>query len=642
MDPGGGNEGEVADLFSRCLHAKVRQSELIDPRTKEEYETAVDKAAREMFRAICLEDRRKFVQASTNQPMQDREAIEILKVELMELRNTIKIRMKRAAASAAAEAAERDQRRQRDEQQRQQREQARRDEERARRDREEFEREQLRRQSQHRRHPPPNGTSAGGGGGRDRWCANPVSPSPAYAFGGDHPAWGGMGMGQRRQGSDHDVFASASACDSDGGERGALKIPAAGPPKPDKLTQVRQRMAEMQRKRKGKESEEKTRGDDRAPNRGGGNVGGGSGGGGRGAPSSSFRGHIPRKRSAAGDNKARGNKSGQKQSNKKQNVGEKHRFKKLVSATEASSPPPKRKPIWEPPPGRTHAPTNSLPPTSPGRRTANGKAISSGENQSIERSKIIGNMPQQARPTSPGAPAEMPEASDLAKTADTANEDEMAAGFDMDDTESLPSVSANATLGESESQLAISASPGVGVEFSSDASPFSKKRGLKVSRKKAASESSSSKGTGSKRSVDKVVEVDDNSALPSKVNKNQDALKAKKRLTEESAEEAAVPPADVPLSSIVGLDGIVTIEPMGWDAYEKLQNPVMKGRSHLSSEKLPPCKFFYISIRVQILHPNPSLELLSNPNLFFIFSIICYVTSTCATTYRAGAYSYRC
>ena len=115
---------------------------------------------------------------------------------------------------------------------------------------------------------------------------------------------------------------------------------------------------------------------------------------------------------------------------------------------------------------------------------------------------------------------------------------------------------------------------------------------MKVSRKKAASESPSSKGTGSKRSVDKVVEADDNSALPSKVNKNQDALKAKKRLTEESAEEAAVPPVDVPFSSIVGLDGIVAIEPMGWDAYEKLQNPVMKGRSHLSSEKLPPCKFF--------------------------------------------------
>ena len=466
VDPGGGNEGEVADLFSRCLHAKVRQSELIDPRTKEEYEAAVDKAAREMFRAICLEDRRKFVQASTNQPMQDREAIEILKVELMELRNTIKIRMKRAAAAAAAaEAAERDQRRQREEQQRQQREQARRDEERARRDREEFEREQWRRQGQHRRHPPPNGTSAGGGGGRDRWCANPVSPSPAYAFGGDHPAWGGMGMGQRRQGSDrrspfhrsddHDVFASASAYDSDGGERGAGKTPAAGPPKPDKLTQVRQRMAEMQRKRKGKESEEKKRGDDRAPNRGGGN----GGGGGRGAPSSSFHGHIPRKRSAGGDDKAKGNKSGQKQSNKKQNVGEKHRFRKLVSATEASSPPTKRKPTWEPPPGRTHAPTNSPPPTSPGRRTANGKAISSGENQSIGRNKIIGNMPQQARPTSPGAPAEMPEASDLAEeTADTANEDEIAAGFDMDDTESLPSVSANATLGESESQLARSIS----------------------------------------------------------------------------------------------------------------------------------------------------------------------------------------
>ena len=633
MDPGGGNEGEVADLFSRCLHAKVRQSELIDPRTKEEYEAAVDKAAREMFRAICLEDRRKFVQASTNQPMQDREAIEILKVELMELRNTIKIRMKRAAAAAAAE----DQRRQREEEQR---EQARRDEERARRDREEFEREQWRRQSQHRRHPPPNGTSAGGGGGRDRWCANPVSPSPAYAFGGDHPAWGGMGMGQRRQGSDrrspfhrsddHDVFASASAYDSDGGGRGAGKTSAAGPPKPDKLTQARQRMAEMQRKRKGKESEEKTRGDDRAPNRGGGNVGGG----GRGAPSLSFHGHIPRKRSAAGDDKARGNKSGQKQSNKKQNVGEKHRFRKLVSATEASSPPTKRKPIWEPPPGRTHAPTNSLPPTSPGRHTANGKAISSGENQSIGRNKIIGNMPQQARPTSPGAPAEMPEASNLAEeTADTANEDEMAAGFVMDDTESLPSVSANATLGESESQLAISASPGVDVEFSSNASPFSKKRGLKVSRKKAASESPSSKGTGSKRSVDKVVEADDNSALPSKVNKNQDALKAKKRLTEESAEEAAVPPVDVPFSSIVGLDGIVTIEPMGWDAYEKLQNPVMKGRSHLSSEKLPPCKFFFVfPTHVLILHPNPSLELLSNPSLFSIFSVICYVTSTCATT----------
>lgn len=631
MDPGGGNEGEVADLFSRCLHKKVMQSELLDPRTKENYEAAVDAAAREMFRAICLEDRRKFVQASTNQPMQDREAIEILKVELMELRNTIKIQMKRAAA-----AAERDQRRQQEEQQ--QREQARRDEERARRDREEFEREQWRRKGQHRRHPPPNGTSAGGGGGgggRDRWCANPVSPSPAYAFGGDHPAWGGIGMGQRRQGSDrrspfhrsddHDVFASASAYDSDceGGRRAGKAI-ASGPPKPDKLTQARQHIAEMQRKRKGKESEERTRRDDRAPNRGGGN--GGSGGGGRGAPSS-FHGHIPRKRSAAGDDKSKGNKSGQKQSNKKQNIGEKHRFRKLVSATEASSPPPKRKPIWEPPPGRTHAPTNLLPPASPGRHTANGKAISSGENQSVGR-KVIGKMPQQVRPTSPVAPTKMTGASDLAETADTAVDDEMAGGFDMDDTESLPSVSA--TVGESESQSAHNASPGVDVEFSSDASPFSKKRGLKVSRKKKASESPSSMATGSKRTVDEVVEADDNSALPSKVNKNQDALKAKKRLTEESAEEAAVTPVDVPLPSIVGLDGIVTIEPMGQDAYEKLQNPVMKGRSHLSSEKLPPCKFFFVfPLRSTVC----TLAFLSSVYLTQASSLLfAHVTSTCATT----------
>ena len=577
MDPGGGNEGGVADLFSRCVHKKVTcvQSALLEPRTKEEYEAAVDKAARELFRVICLEDRRKFVQASTNQPMQDREAIEILKVELMELRNTIKIRMKRAAAAAAA-AAERDQ---------QQQEQARRDEERARRDREEFEREQWRRQGQNRRHPPPNGTCAGGGGGGGggggiRWCANPVSPSPAYAFGGDHPAWGGMGIGQRQRGSDrrspfhrsedHDVFASASAFDSDcEGGRKAGKGTASGPPKPDKLTQARQHIAEMQRKRKGKESEERTRGDDRGPSRGGGN-------GGR-PPSSSFHGHIPRKRSA-GDDKSKGNKSGQKQSNKKQNIGGKHRFKKLVSTTEASFPLTKRKPTWEPPPGRTHAPTSLPSPTSPGRDAAKGEAMTSGENQ--------------ARPTSSVAPAKMPDASDLAEIADTAVEDEMAGGFDMDDTESLPSVSAIASLGESESHSANSASPVVDFEFSSDASPFSKKRGLKVSRKKAATEAPSSMATGSERSIDEVVGPDDNCALPSKVNKNQDALKAKKRPTEESAEEAAVTPADLPLSSIVGLDGIVTIEPMGQNEYEKLQNPVMKGRSHLCSKKLPPCEFF--------------------------------------------------
>ena len=568
VDPGGGNEGEVADLFSRCLHAKIKQSELLVERwrTKEDYDAAVDKAAREMFRAICLEDRRKFVQASTNQPMQDREAIEILAVELMELRNTLKIQMKRKHAAAAA--AEMDQRRQ-------QEEQARRDEERARRDREEFEREQRRRE--YRRHPPPNGTSAGRNGGRDRWCANPVSPSPAYAFGGDHPAWGGIGMGQRRQGSDrrspfhrsddHDVFASASVGEHDGGERGAGKASAAGPPKPDKLTQARQRMAEMQRKRKEKESEEMTRGDG-APNRGRGN---GDRGGGRGAPSSSFHGHIPRKRaSASGDHK-----SGQKQSNKKQNIGEKHRFRKLVSATEASSPPPKRKPTWEPPPGRTHA---------------------------------------------------------------TAVEDEMTGGFDLDDAGSLPSVSA--TLGESESQSANNASPGVDecLEFSSDASPFSKKRGLKVSRKKAASEAPSSMATVSKRSVDEVVGADDNSALPSKANRNQDALKAKKRLTKESAEEAAAAtPVDVPLTSIVGLDGIVTIEPMGQDAYEKLQNPVMKGRSLLvrsEKQKLPPCKFFLcISCQVHCLQPDLSLERLPNPSLFSVFLSM---SITCATNTMQG------
>lgn len=569
VDPGGGNEGEVADLFSRCLHAKIKQSELLVERwrTKEDYDAAVDKAAREMFRAICLEDRRKFVQASTNQPMQDREAIEILAVELMELRNTLKIQMKRKHAAAAA--AEMDQRRQ-------QEEQARRDEERARRDREEFEREQRRRE--YRRHPPPNGTSAGRNGGRDRWGANPVSPSPAYAFGGDHPAWGGIGMGQRRQGSDrrspfhrsddHDVFASASVGEHDGVERGAGKASAAGPPKPDKLTQARQRMAEMQRKRKEKESEEMTRGDG-APNRGRGN--GGSGGG-RGAPSSSFHGHIPRKRaSASGDHK-----SGQKQSNKKQNIGEKHRFRKLVSATEASSPPPKRKPTWEPPPGRTHA---------------------------------------------------------------TAVEDEMTGGFDLDDAGSLPSVSA--TLDESESQSANNASPGVDecLEFSSDASPFSKKRGLKVSRKKAASEAPSSMATVSKRPVDEFVGADDNNALPSKANRNQDALKAKKRLTKESAEEAAAAtPVDVPLTSIVGLDGIVTIEPMGQDAYEKLQNPVMKGRSLLvqsEKQKLPPCKFFLcISYQFHCLQPDLSLERLPNPSLFSVFCPCQLIT--CATNTMQG------
>ena len=591
VDPGGGNEGEVADLFSKCLHKKVMQPALLEPKTKEEYEAAVDAAARELFRAICLEDRRRFVQASTNRPIQDREAIEILKVELMELRNTIKIRMKHAAA------AERDQQRRQQEQQ----EQARRDEERARRDREEFEREQRRRQGQHRRQPPPNGTSGVGGGGSGRWCANPVSPSPAYAVGGDHPAWGGMGL--RRQGSrdrrspfhrsdDHDVFAFASAYDSDGGGRGAGKAPVSGLLKPDRLTQARQRMAEMQRKRKEREPEARAREDARGPNRGR-NNGGRDGSRGRGASSSSFHGHIPRKRSAA--DKSKGNKSGQNQSNKKQNVGEMHRFKKLVSATEASSPPPKRKATWEPPPGRTHAPTNLPPPTSPGRDpggTTKERAVSSGENERIGR-RTIGNLPQQARSNFPVASATMPETSDLAAAA-AEDEDEMAGGFDMDDMESLPPI--NATTDdevESQSPTGTVTSPGGDIEFASDASPFNKKRGLKVSRKKAASEAPSANSTGTKRSVDEVVGAGDNRALSSKV--KQDVLKAKKRLAvEENAEEVTIVPVDVPLPSIVGLDGIVTIEPMGQDEFEKLKDPVMKGRSCLCSKQLPPCEYYFL------------------------------------------------
>lgn len=45
----------------------------------------------------------------------------------------------------------------------------------------------------------------------------------------------------------------------------------------------------------------------------------------------------------------------------------------------------------------------------------------------------------------------------------------------------------------------------------------------------------------------------------------------------------------VPLESIVGLDGIVTIEPIGRDDYEKIDDRVVKERSSLCSKTFPPC-----------------------------------------------------
>jgi len=151
----GGNEGGVWEAFSRCLHMRVcrpdkqdrnrnkgrppdsgeqgdRINALLDPRNQEEYEETVDLAAREIFRIICLVDKRKFLQATTCQPILDKDVIEILKVELKAVRNEVKVEMKRDY-----------QQRQHQHQLRQQ-EQARRDEERSRRDREEFERESKR------------------------------------------------------------------------------------------------------------------------------------------------------------------------------------------------------------------------------------------------------------------------------------------------------------------------------------------------------------------------------------------------------------------------------------------------------------------------------------------------------------------
>ena len=147
----GGNEGEVWEAFSRCLHMRVcrpdndrnrnkgrppdsgeqgdRINALLDPRNQEEYEETVDLAAREIFRMICLVDKRKFLQASTCQPILDKDVIEILKVELKAVRNEVKVEMKR------------DYQQRQHQHQLQQQEQARRDEERSRRDREEFERE---------------------------------------------------------------------------------------------------------------------------------------------------------------------------------------------------------------------------------------------------------------------------------------------------------------------------------------------------------------------------------------------------------------------------------------------------------------------------------------------------------------------
>ena len=98
----GDNGGEVADLFSRCLRQKVMQPALLDPITREQYEAAVDMAARELFRAICVEDGRNFVEETSGPNvlsltvMSERDAVEIIKVELMEVRNATKARLRRA------------------------------------------------------------------------------------------------------------------------------------------------------------------------------------------------------------------------------------------------------------------------------------------------------------------------------------------------------------------------------------------------------------------------------------------------------------------------------------------------------------------------------------------------------------------
>ena len=584
----GGNEGEVWEAFSRCLHMRVcrpdkdrnrnkgrppdsgeqgdRINALLDPRSKEEYEETVDLAAREIFRMICLVDKRKFLQAATCQPILDKDVIEILKVELKAVRNEVKVEMKR------------DYQQRQHQHQLQQQEQARRDEERSRRDREEFEREKQekrRRQNQHRR-KRPNGTSTGGGGAGRR-CPNPVSPSPAYGLGGDHPAWA---TGPRRQGSDrrspfhrsddHDAFAAAAAYDSDH-DAGGRTAGASGPLKPDKLSQARQHIAKMQRKRKGAEPEEQPRGDNTQPNRGRSNNGRAGGG-------ASFQGHIPRKRSAArnGDwSKANTSRSEEVQSKKKQKVGEKHRFKKLVSATEAASPPSKRKPIWEPPSQRTTAlATSSLPTPEREAAKAKAKAMSSPRDQSMGHETLGGSQqgpsPSLMKPpSSPVAPLGMTGAPGLAPPEDTTGGDDAGddagGGFDMDDSDS-PS-STNATLEHASTQSASKTSPRGDVEFTSVSSPFSKERGLKVSRKKAASTASpeSPSPNLSDNAIERTVEG----------------------CTEQKGAEEAV--VKVPLESIVGLDGIVTIEPIGRDDYEKIDDRVVKERSSLCSKTFPPC-----------------------------------------------------
>ena len=100
--------GQVNDLISRCLHRKVMNPALLHPTTKEGYEAAVDVAACELFRAICLEDGRKFVQTSRpNQPtlMRTRDAVDVLRVELMEARNVLRARMRRTAAAEGRDGA---------------------------------------------------------------------------------------------------------------------------------------------------------------------------------------------------------------------------------------------------------------------------------------------------------------------------------------------------------------------------------------------------------------------------------------------------------------------------------------------------------------------------------------------------------
>ena len=499
-------------------------------------------------------------------------------------------------------------------------EQARRDEERSRRDREEVEREQQekrRGQNQHRR-KLSNGTSTGGGGGGRR-CPNPVSPSPAYGFGGDHPAWA---AGPRRQSSDrrspfhrsddHDAFAAAAAYDSDHDAGGRTAGLTSGPFKPDKLTQARQHIAEMQRKRKGAEPEERPRGDNTQPNRGRSNDGRAGGG-------ASFQGHVPRKRSAAsnGDwSKGNTSRSGEVQSKKKQKVGEKHRFKKLVSATEAASPSSKRKPIWEPPSGShpKHPPADGgpeiikigdvtwkycgkckrwnegdkpnahttaehrakkkkkrkFPNTERESAKAKAKAVSSPRGQSMGHEAIGGSQqgpsPSLMKPpSSPVVPSGMPGAPDLAPPEDTTDRDDAGGGFDMDDSDSPQPP--NATPEHASTQSASKPSPRGDVEFTSVSSPFSKKRGLKVSRKKAASTASPESPSPklSDNAIERIVEG----------------------CTEQKGTEEAV--VKVSLESIVGLDGIVTIEPIGQDDYEKIDDPVVKERSSLCSKTLPPC-----------------------------------------------------